>query len=292
MKTTPLFPFLAIVFLLSCKKTDNNTSNTDSLRFSFKFDSTQARLNNLGQPATVAGGNAAQSPLFNSISAHYIELAPNAFTALGSGAVLYKATETTTGGSMAIDFSKAIKKAAGEEFVRIDVAQIPNGTYEYIRVSLAYQNADIKYMFNNTMFTGTAVGFIGYNTYIGSYTIKTESQVVNANKQQGYWAFETLGQVFSGQAPAGATTVPNPLFSTSPIPQGSCVVTAAFVDVNGNAKPLVVTNGKANSTNVILSLSTNKSFEWNEVNVNGLFEPTAGETLRDMGVRGLKPILQ
>lgn len=293
MNFTKLFPIIPLlVTVYSCKKNDTVTNSGDQLRFSFKFDSTQARLNNIGQPSTIAVGNAGQSPVFNGISAHYIELAPNALTALGTGAILYKAPEVTTGGALAIDFSKAIVKAGGEEFINVDLSKVPDGSYQYVRVSLAYQNADIKYMFNNAMFTGTAVGFIGYNTYIGTHKIKTSNQVVNANKAQGYWAFETLGQVFSGQAPAGATTVPNPLFATSPIPAGSCVVTAAFVDAGGNAKPLVVTNGRANSSTVILSLSTNKSFEWNEVNANGLFEPAAGETLRDMGVRGLKPILQ
>ena len=87
----------------------------------------------------------------------------------------------------------------------------------------------------------------------------------------------------SGQAPAGATTVPNPLAATSPIPAGSCVVTGKFENnlvINGNeTKDVVVT----------LSLSINNSIEWTEVNVDGKYEPAAGENIVDMGLRGLIP---
>src|SRR4051812_30851867 len=51
------------------------TGTGPRLIFKFKFDSTQLRLNNLGQPAGVSAGNAAQSPKFNLMSQHYIELA-------------------------------------------------------------------------------------------------------------------------------------------------------------------------------------------------------------------------
>ena len=78
------------------------------LIFQFKFDSTQLRLNNLGQPSALPAGNAGQSPIFNSMCAHYIEMTPTMFTPLGSGAVLYKAPETTAGGSNAIDFEAGL----------------------------------------------------------------------------------------------------------------------------------------------------------------------------------------
>jgi hypothetical protein len=40
---------------------------------------------------------------------------------------------------------------------------------------------------------------------------------------------------------------------------------------------------------VQLSLSINNSFEWSEVNADGKFEPSAGENVVDMGLRGLIP---
>jgi hypothetical protein len=77
---TKLFqPILAILFLsgilLSCKK-DEQVASKPVVKFIFRFDSTQARLNNIGQPSAIAAGNAAQSPVFNKMSAHYVELAP------------------------------------------------------------------------------------------------------------------------------------------------------------------------------------------------------------------------
>ena len=71
---TKLFQsIIAILFLsgilLSCKK-DEQVASKPVVKFIFRFDSTQARLNNIGQPSAIAAGNAAQSPIFNKMSAH------------------------------------------------------------------------------------------------------------------------------------------------------------------------------------------------------------------------------
>lgn len=289
----------AAFFFASCQK-ESGTETNAKVIFKFKFDSTQARLDNIGQPEPVAPGNGAQSPVFNKMSAHYIELAPTALTALGSGKVLYHAPETTAGGSTAIDFEKSTFAGNNEIFFSIPVKDITPGEYEWLRVSLAYQNFDVKYYVDTVIsgftikqqFPGTAAGFIGYKTYIKNHTIKTQSLAVNANKVQGFWGFETTVNVppvsfpfiTSGQAPPGATTVPNPIFATSPIPAGSCVVTGAITP--GKLK----ITGKETADIVIeVSLSTNKSFEWNEVVADGLWEPGKGEQVVDMGIRGMIP---
>jgi hypothetical protein len=283
--------------VVSCKK-ENKSNNTGSgntaavpqLIFKFDFDSTQARLNNLGQPTSVPSGHAAQSPLFRKISAHYVEMTTGPLVALGAGSVLYKAPETTAGGANAIDFAQSRMVAEGETFLSVPLSSVSPGSYPYLRVSLAYQNYNVRMLSNGQHLTGTIASFVGYNTYIGQYTINTQPVTVNANKLQGYWGFETtvLGTpyVVTGQAPAGATTVPNPLFSTSPIPAGSCVVTGQF------AQPLVITGNETGDVVVTVHLSTNKSFEWVEVNADGEYEPTAGETVVDMGLRGLIPTWQ
>lgn len=38
-----------------------------------------------------------------------------------------------------------------------------------------------------------------------------------------------------------------------------------------------------------LSLSINNSIEWTEVNADGKYEPSIGENMVDMGLRGLIP---
>lgn len=270
----------------SCEDADDIATSEPSLIIKFQFDENQVRLNNFGQPAGVLAGNAAQSPLFNTISSHYIELAPNANTALGQGTILYHAPETTLGGANAIDFSQSKISAEGETFLKIPLSQIVSGSYEWVRVSLSYQNYDIVIRQDNVDYTGTLASFVGFNTYIGTHSIGNSTFPVNANKAQGYWALNVQGIPFSGQAPAGATTVPNPIASTSPIPAGSCVVTGKF------ANNLVITGNETHDIEMTLSLSINNSFEWHEVNADGKYEPAAGENVVDMGLRGLIPSYQ
>lgn len=275
---------LVSTFLFSCDDKDyvNDTSGP-RLIVKFKFDPNQERLNNIGQPSTVAAGNAAQSPVFNSISSHYLELAPLSTTQLGQGEILYHAPETMIGGERAIDFSKSKIVAEGESFLSIPISQIQTGSYEWVRCSLAYQNYAINIWNSGTNLVGNLGSFVGFNTYITTHSLGASNFTVNANRKQGYWALSVAGLPFSGQAPEGATTVPNPLATTSPIPAGSCVVTGKF------AEKLVITGNETQDVVVTLSLSVNNSFEWQEVNVDGKFEPNAGENVVDMGLRGLIP---
>ena len=295
------FACLLLIVMASCNK--SVSTSQANLVFKFKFDSTQVRLNAIGQPSTIPAGNAAQSPVFNKMSAHYAELAPMATTQLGQGAVLFKAIETLTGGTNAIDFSKSQMAGNGETFLSIPIKNITPGSYEWLRISLAYQNYDVKYRVDtvingfaiNQDVNGTLASFIGFNSYIGNYTIKTQSVPVNANKKQGYWGFESTINVngtpsttySTGQAPDGATTVVNPLFATSPIPAGSCVVTAAI-----NPGKLTITGNETNDIVIEISLSTNKSFEWKEIINNGKWEPLKGEQVVDMGIRGMIPTIK
>lgn len=278
-----------VIFVTSCKKNDDAPA-APTANFNFKFDSTQERLNSIGQPAGVAAGNKAQSPRFNGMSAHYVELAATQFTALGAGAVLYKAPETTAGGTNAIDFSKSSIAGQGQTFLSIPIKNIPPGTYNWLRVSLAYQNYDVWVNASGFTFNATVASFIGFRTYIQSFKVKDSTINVNGNRSQGFWAFEGnaggFGKVDSGQAPPGATTVPNPLFATSPIPPGSCVVTGKF------ATPLVITGNETGPITIIVSLSVNKSFEWKDNDGNNTFDPLSGDAVVDMGIRGLIPKVQ
>ena len=98
---------LSLLAFSACKKDKDPTDNPDTgpkLRFKFVLDSTLARLDNLGNPEPIESGHAAQTPQFNLIGAHYIELAPTMYTALGTGTVLYVGEETTAGGSKALNF--------------------------------------------------------------------------------------------------------------------------------------------------------------------------------------------
>lgn len=265
------------------------SQNGPQLIFKFKFDSTQVRYDSFGNVAAVPAGNAAQSPIFNGLSGHYVEMIPTAWTALGTGEIVYEGPETTAGGDRAVDFDKAVVVGENEVFLSIPLSSIAAGTYEFIRISVSYQDFDITYNANGLFgLTGTLASFIGFNTYITSYNINQKQVDVNANKLQGYWGFETsvLGQSYflNGQVPAGFTTVVNPL-SNSPIPPGSCLVTGPF------QTPLTITGNETENIEVALSFSTNQSFEWSDANGNKQFD-SGDDVPVDMGLRGLKAIVQ
>ncbi|WP_306642726.1 hypothetical protein [Sanyastnella coralliicola] len=285
MKKLLFFSALALVFF-GCKKDEeslpaDNSSGGPNVIFRFAFDENQERLDNMGNPAGLPDGHAGQSPNFNFISAHYVEMIPNELTWLGDGEILYEGPETTAGGEEAIDFDQANVVQEGEDFLVVPLSSVSPGTYEFIRTSLSYQNFSVDFIAAGFELTGTLASFIGYNNYITSFTIEEQSVDVNENKLQGYWGFESIGQVTTGQAPEGATTVPNPLADTSPIPPGSCLVTGELTS------PLTITGNETEDIIVTLSLSTNQSFEWVEVNEDGIWEPEAGENVVDMGIRGL-----
>lgn len=291
MKFTPIIALALAMFMLqSCQKETSTGTGEAKVNFIFKFDSTQVRLNAIGQPSPMPAVNAGQSPRFNSMSAHYVELAPNATTALGGGAILYKAPEVATGGATAIDFSNSKFAGNNQVFLSVPIKKFAAGTYNWLRISLAYQNYNIYMNALGQTIDATLASFIGYNTYLSNFKVKDSTVTVNANKLQGYWAlegkFSGIRFLTTGQAPPGATTVPNPLFATSPIPQGSCVVTAKFTN------PFIVTGNETKDINIIVSLSTNKSFEWIDVDGNGTYDPNNGDQVIDMGIRGMIPIIQ
>lgn len=282
---------LLLSFVTSCSE-----KNDPKLVFVFQFDSTQVRLNNIGQPAGMPANHRAQHPQFRQMSAHYIELAQG-IVPLGAGAVLYFAPETTAGGENAIDFNQSVSVGANVPFFEIPLKEVPPGSYDWLRVSLAYQNYDIKYRISPPAApvtydgVGTVASFIGFRTYIQNYIINTQPVTVDGNRLQGYWGFETTvplvgPYVVTGQAPAGATTVPNPLFGQSDIPPGSCVVTGQF------SSPLVITGNETQDIRIVVSLSVNNSFEWIESGGNDFYEPLNGDTVIDMGVRGLIPYIE
>jgi hypothetical protein len=258
------------------------------------------------------------------MSAHYIEMSQSTTTPVGSGVILYTTPATTAptltvtnfSGTQtytnAIEFNQETIVGNGSQFFSIPISQVTAGTYPYLRISVAYQNYQINYGIlggttvsgytfpSNYYTTGTIASFIGYYTQIGSYTIKTQSIAVNAAKPQGYWGFEsapfgsTTIPASQGQAPEGATTVVNPLFSSSSVPAGSCLVTGQFVSPTGTNEPLTITGHETSDIVVTVSMSTNKSFEWkhNPSNpVDNNIYLLNGDTVVNMGVRGMIPIL-
>lgn len=297
-----LFLFLVSIAFISCKDDEPDPSvEGPYLKFKFKFDNTQERLGIFGQPSTIPTGNAAQHPDFNAMSAHFIELVKTNLTPYQDGAEAYMGQETNAGGANAIDFQNAIVKDEGEVWHQIPLSNIEPGTYKHLRVSVAYQNYDVKYNILNVPVigdvlnqSGTVASFVGFNTFITDLKPKNLEEAVNDDKLQGFWAFETnldspldqYNRITTGQAPN--TTVVNP-FNVQ-IPVGSCVV-------GGNlSEPLEVTGNETEDVTITLSFSANNSFEWIDQNGNGKWDMDATdltvEPVVDMGLRGLIGIVE
>lgn len=298
--TNAVFILGCFMLFISCNK-DVKTFN--EMNFSFQFDPAQIRLDNFGAPADIPAGNAAQTPVMNLLSVHYIELSQTENTLFNEGEVLYYAPETETGGETAIDFDASDVAAEGEQFLVLDLDRIKPGTYNYIRASVAYQNYDIQYNVLNIPGygdlydqTGTVASFIGFRTYIRDLTVSELTIPIYANKLQGFWGFEThftgplaaYNAIYTGQAPEGATTVVNPIAATSPVPAGSCVITGKFDE------PLIITGDETTDLYIYMSFSINESFEWIDSNANGKWDVDATnsdltEVIVDMGLRGMAP---
>ncbi len=300
--------FLACLFM-ACNKEDLPSQYTTDkmLKIRVRFDANQARLDSFGDPAVVPADHATQTPRFNTMSAHFIELVADEFTPYRQGAFLYQGEEVpasnpnTYGFTTAIDFDKALLTTEGEVFLEIPLTAINKGTYKHVRVSVAYQNYEVLYNLNNIPIinslpqqSGTIASFVGYNSYIKNLRIDELEVAINAPKLQGFWGFETklsepyssYNQIFTGQAPADATTVVNP-FANAPIPRGSCVVSGSF-DV-----PLEVSWNETADVYMTLSFSANGSFEWIDTNGNDQWDIDASnasqsEMVVDMGLRGLR----
>ena len=168
MKILNLLLIVCVVIVSSCASdADDTTPAEPQLIIKLKFDPTQVRLNNLGQPSTIPAGNAAQSPTIRRMSANYIEFAPSPTTLLGQGEIIFTGPETTSGGNNAINFQSATFAGNDEVFLSIPLSEVANGNYDWVRVSLAYQEGDITFKAaNGNDYSGTLASFVGYNTYI------------------------------------------------------------------------------------------------------------------------------
>jgi hypothetical protein len=92
-------------------------------------------------------------------------------TQLGQGEIIYHGPETTLGGASAVDFDQAITVSEGETFLSIPISDIAPGTYQWLRVSLTYQNYDVKFKANGFNLTGRLASFVGFITYITDYAV-------------------------------------------------------------------------------------------------------------------------
>lgn len=294
-------------FAFGCSQVEITPPAEDfMLNITFVMDDTADRLDNLGDPVSVPAGNAGQNPDFETLGIHFIGLYPDRFTPYENGLTVFSSPTTDAGGVEAIDFENELFLTETENMISVPLSELEAGTYEYFRSSLGYQKYNIVYnlggaaegdnwpagLSDDVDVVGTVASFVGYNTYIGSYTLANETVAVNGNKAQGYFGLESNGEVAGFQitdlteGDAPQTTVPNPIDATSPVPVGSCVVTGAF------PMALVIPENPSEDINIQVVISINQSFEWQDGNDNAKYEPLLGEQVVDMGTRGVFPTVQ
>ena len=300
-----MFAFYAFiilsVILSGCKKAPDPT-----ITFTIKFDALQDRLDSNGQPTTTTTASA-QTPVFNKIGINYFELSSDANTLLGTGNILLNTPDITVAGSTnkAVDFSQLKMLADGDVLVTMPLKNFAAGQYQYARLSVPYLNFDVAFNLLDVPFAGdfldergAVAAFLAPNTFITNYKVFDKTQTINGTKKRGAWSFETklspgytaYNNIYNGQIPDSTITVVNPLRLTSPIPSGASVITGKF------AVPLTITGTETQNISVVLSLSINKSFEWQDkLRKNGKWDieaqantgATVYEPLIDLGLRGL-----
>ena len=276
-----------LVFCTGCSKEQAEPM----LVFKYTFDELGERQDNFGNPASIPPNHAAQTPDFKALGVHSIELINSQPGLPTDQTIVYKGAEVSFNGQNGIDFEKELIVEEGEVLVRIPLSEITPGTYNYLRNSLGYQACNIDFLYTDPTFgpmdlNADIASFVGFKTYINDFDLGGENIVVNDIVNQGYWAFHLSSPVSitqTGNAPT--TTVPNPLDAVSPIPLGSCLVTGRF------NSPLVITGEETTDIVVEVAVSINQSFEWEEINQDGKYEP-AIETVVDMGTRGLRANVQ
>jgi len=318
------FSLLIVFFLISCQKKEvlqaeepkpidtikpiicpdcdfpdtvwQSASASKQLIFRVKFDSLQLRLNDQGQVSTPSSGIGAQSPSICGISINYIELMPDAATPPGAGVLLYKTSETNCGGNKATNFCKGVVVKENEVLYAVDLSLVPPGSYQWLRISIAYQEMKIQ---SRTVSTGntpaTFIGFAGDQSYLSK--LKIENSVVtptlggSGNKSRGYWMFyqELFHTTVQLDGQCQKTTVVNSN------PQATNTNSLSFIygefmnSNNSSIEALSISGTEVTDREITLHISSNKSFEWKELTNDGIFQPDIGEVVLDFGFRGLIP---
>ncbi len=281
--------FIIIYFalLISCRTENEDDSRPEpvfppsaELTITIKFDPLQDRLDSFGVPNPIPIGHEALSPNINGMKIGFIELLSDSIIPYNDGLkllqsnIVYNASDTGY---------KCCSDLIPNNFIyetSISSTLIPD-TFKYIRIYFVYENLDISYKFNNNIYAGSVAAFLAPKALTFNYQISDSAFNSYSLKTNGQWYFEVdtpgFGTILSGDA---LTTQPNILYNSNPVPSGGCIVTCPITPFLFLDKP--------DSISITISISTNKSFEWIEHSDPAFFEPFDGDTIVDVGIRGIK----
>jgi len=251
------------------------------LNITIKFDSTQDRLDNQGNIAMVLPGHGAQSPTFNAINIGFIELLTDSNIPFGAGVRILEVAQGINGNDTGYF---CCNSSIGENYtfnVEVPGNNLPK-LFKFVRVYFVYENYTIKFFMNGSEYYGTVAGFLASKSLTYNYQIQDSIFNTYVLKYNGDWAMEVdtpgFGSILQGSA---FVVAPNVLYQSSPVPAG-CIVTCAIDQ--GLYQDIV------DSNSITLSISSNKCFEWVEHSNPNYFEPFNGDSIYDIGIRGIKII--
>ncbi|MEO8087058.1 MAG: hypothetical protein ABI763_09575 [Bacteroidota bacterium] len=268
---------IPILVISSCKDKeilpDKTVNPPASIEIFIHIDSLQDRLDNFGNPANIPTNHGTLSPKFNSVSIFKIELLDDSTENFNSGLIIYQSSDRVE----LHDGDSQLEYFYGNQLPR---------QFKFIRVYFNDQNYHFDLKYNGNIIDGTLLSFLWPNNYSSSFHIK--DSIVNNDSivHEGKWFLElgsTNNPVLNGEVvPLSNITQPNVLYQEWPVPSSMYVVTCPI-------NPIFSID-KFEHKSFVLSISSNKCFEWVEHSDPAFFEPFDGDTIVDVGIRGLKVI--
>jgi hypothetical protein len=282
------FVLAVTCILFSCGKKDDDHRPIPKippythLTVRIHFDSLQDRLDNYGNISAVPVGHGAQSPAFNSVSIGFIELLTDSTIPYQEGINIYNGTLAINASDTGYTCCTNLLEDGSEFQTNIDSPYIP-GTFKYVRIYFVYENYNVSYFSNGAIYQGAVAAFLSPKTLAYYYRIGDSTITGATVKLNGEWMLEVdtpgYGTILQDRA---AATQPNVLYNSLVPPSGGCIVTCR-IDPE-------LTLGDLDSRTITLSISSNKCFEWTEHSDPNYFEPFNGDTIVDVGIRGVKVI--
>jgi hypothetical protein len=266
---------LFIILTSSCCKTEDQSPENrypefTNLRVVIQFDSTQERLDNYGNIAPIPVGHAAQSPTNNSVLIKAIKFLKDSTSGYDSGTEVYYNSDNS------------LASGASYYDTQISSPDAP-GTFKFIRIYFYHQKFNINFRQNGNLHSGRVLSFLWPFDFNYSYQIQDSTILTDSVTEKGEWYLESsdLPSILHGTVPYSPTG-PNVLFYSYGVPIQQYIVTCPI-------SPNLFLD-RPDSKTITISISTNHSFEWIEHSDPAFFEPFNGDTIVDLGIRGIKII--
>ena len=265
-----LFMCIGTISICSCKKKNEEMpahryGYGAEITYNIFIDSTQERLDSNANPVGTPAGHGSLSPRYNYLQVGQIFLFDS--TSPGNGwSTLNSLNITGSNGTITV----------GSHY---------NGsaiTFNCLRINFDFQNYEFDCAIDGNYLSVNMLSFLGSSWMQNPLFIRDSVVSHDTVESQGSWYLE-IDSVGMGVVLHGLTstlTAPNVLQNTSPLQYGGYSLTCPI------NPPLTFSGDQTHTLNV--SISSNHCFEWIEHSNPGSFDPLNGDTVFDVGLRGVK----